>query len=238
MRPAAIVKLSEFEAATRRLPSPFRFATTLAIATAPEPPGMLVTYIVLLSAPVFWSTLADVRQIVSQPPPGLAGAIISIGWSGYLLAAPPQALVHPLALRVGHVAEHLAGQPRVYADANVPAGVIAFLRSRLHWDVLAVIEHDDLRRLPDAAHFALAAQLRRTLLTLDRDYLDDRRFPAPGSPGVLVVSAIGVSATGSVTVPNGLSPNGTVVRRKWEALGGCVQGKRPRAIPSHAPAMR
>lgn len=94
-----------------------------------------------------------------------------------------------LASELASVAEHLAGQPRVYADANVPAGVIAFLRSRLHWDVLAVIEHDDLRRLPDADHFALAAQLRRTLLTLDRDYLDDRRFPPAASPGVLVVSA-------------------------------------------------
>lgn len=94
-----------------------------------------------------------------------------------------------LASQLAPVAEHLSGQPRVYADANVPAGVIAFLRTRLRWDVLAVIEHDDLRRLPDLDHFRLAAQLRRTLVTLDRDYLDDRRFPPAGSPGVLVISA-------------------------------------------------
>jgi hypothetical protein len=94
-----------------------------------------------------------------------------------------------LSSQLATFAERLAGQPRVYADANVPAGVIAFLRTRLHWDVLAVVEHDDLRRLPDLGHFRLAGQLRRTLLSLDRDYLDDRRFPPGGSPGILVVTA-------------------------------------------------
>jgi hypothetical protein len=94
-----------------------------------------------------------------------------------------------LASELASVAEHLAGQPRVYADANVPAGVIAFLRTRLRWDVLAVIEHDDLRRLPDVDHYRNAGQLRRTLLTLDRDYLDDRRFPPRDGPGILVISA-------------------------------------------------
>ena len=51
------------------------------------------------------------------------------------------------------------------------------------------MEHDDLRRLPDEEHFRLATQLRRTLLTLDRDYLEDGAFPPEGSAGVLVVSA-------------------------------------------------
>jgi hypothetical protein len=94
-----------------------------------------------------------------------------------------------LASQLAPVAEQLTGQPRVYADANVPAGVLVFLRSRLHWDVLAVVEHDDLRRLHDQDHFRLASRLRRTLLTLDRDYLDGRRFPPGESAGILVVSA-------------------------------------------------
>jgi hypothetical protein len=79
--------------------------------------------------------------------------------------------------------------PRVYADANVPVGIVTFMRERLQWDVLAVIEHDDLRRAPDTHHFALARQLHRTLVTIDRDYLDDRRFPPARSPGILVVWA-------------------------------------------------
>lgn len=94
-----------------------------------------------------------------------------------------------LASELAPVAEDLTRQPRVYADANVPAGLVGFLRTRLQWDVLFVVEHDDLRRLPDIEHFRLAAQLRRTLLTLDRDYLDDRRFPPASGCGVLVVSA-------------------------------------------------
>ena len=74
-------------------------------------------------------------------------------------------------------AERLVARPRIYADANVPAGLVAHMRARLHWDVLFVLEHDDLRRAADARHYQLAKQLRRTLVTLDRDYLDDRRFP-------------------------------------------------------------
>jgi hypothetical protein len=79
--------------------------------------------------------------------------------------------------------------PRVYADANVPAGVISFMRLRLGWDVLFVLEHDDLRRARDTEHFRLARQLHRTLVTLDRDYLDDRRFPPDQTAGILVLSA-------------------------------------------------
>jgi uncharacterized protein DUF5615 len=94
-----------------------------------------------------------------------------------------------LASELGPHANRLTGQPRIYVDANVPAGLVAFMRATLHWDVLFVIEHDDLRRARDGEHYRLARQLRRTLITLDRDYLDDRRFPAAESGGVLVLTA-------------------------------------------------
>lgn len=87
------------------------------------------------------------------------------------------------------MAERLVAQPRIYADANVPSGVVAHMRKRLRWDVLFVLEQDDLRRAPDVKHYQLAQQLRRTLVTLDRDYLDDRRFPLDACGGVLVVQA-------------------------------------------------
>ena len=74
-------------------------------------------------------------------------------------------------------AERLSPQPRIYADANVPAGLVAHMRGRLGWDVLFVLEEKELRRASDLKHYRLARQLRRTLVTLDRDYLDDRRFP-------------------------------------------------------------
>ncbi len=86
-------------------------------------------------------------------------------------------------------AERLSPSPRVYADANVPAGLVAFMRQTLGWDVFYVIEESALRRAPDLRHYRLAQQLRRTLITLDRDYLDDRRFPPAEGSGVLVITA-------------------------------------------------
>ncbi|MCC7125884.1 MAG: DUF5615 family PIN-like protein [Acidobacteria bacterium] len=78
-------------------------------------------------------------------------------------------------------------EPRIYADANIPAGLVASMRQRLHWDVLFVLEHPDLRRARDIQHFRLARQLQRTLLTLDHDYLDDRLFPPEEGAGVIVM---------------------------------------------------
>jgi Domain of unknown function (DUF5615) len=90
---------------------------------------------------------------------------------------------------LGPIADGAAVHPRVYADANVPAGLVGFMRQTLGWDVLFVIEEADLRRAPDLEHFRLARQLRRTLVTFDRDYLDDRRFPPASGAGVLVLAA-------------------------------------------------
>lgn len=87
-----------------------------------------------------------------------------------------------------HVAR-LADAPRIYADANLPTGVVEYMRGTLHWDVLFVLEHDDLRRAPDIHHYRLARQLGRTLVTLDRDYIDDRRFPPAEGAGVIVLTA-------------------------------------------------
>jgi hypothetical protein len=83
----------------------------------------------------------------------------------------------------------MSPRPRIYADANVPARLVAHMREVLNWDVLFVIEEPDLRRATDLRHYRLARQLRRTLITLDRDYLDDRRFPPAEGAGVLVISA-------------------------------------------------
>ena len=94
-----------------------------------------------------------------------------------------------LASELGPHVERAATQPRIYVDANVPAGLVMFMRNTLHWDVLFVMEHDELRRARDHEHFRLARQLRRTLLTLDRDYLDDRKFPPRESGGVVVLMA-------------------------------------------------
>lgn len=94
-----------------------------------------------------------------------------------------------LSSELGAVVDQAAPAPRIYADANIPAGLVGYMRESLGWDVYFVMEHPNLRRASDAEHFRLARQLHRTLVTLDRDYLDDRRFPPGESGGVVVLSA-------------------------------------------------
>ena len=94
-----------------------------------------------------------------------------------------------LASELAPHADRLFEQTRVYVDANVPAGLVGFMRDVLHWDALFVIEHADLRRARDGEHYRLARQLRRTLISFDRDYLDDRKFPPAESGGVVILTA-------------------------------------------------
>jgi predicted nuclease of predicted toxin-antitoxin system len=94
-----------------------------------------------------------------------------------------------LSSELGPHIPRLVDEPRIYADANIPSGVVEYMRATLGWDVLFVLEHDDLRRAHDIEHFRLARRLGRTLVTLDRDYTDDRRFPPQESPGLIVFSA-------------------------------------------------
>lgn len=94
-----------------------------------------------------------------------------------------------LASELGPHADRMTEHTRVYVDANVPAGLVNYMREALHWDALFVIEHDDLRRARDGEHYRLARLLRRTLISFDRDYLDDRKFPPSESGGVVILTA-------------------------------------------------
>jgi hypothetical protein len=97
--------------------------------------------------------------------------------------------VGTLSSELGPIARDLADAPRVYVDANMPAGLVAVMRQDLGWDVLFVIEHDELRRASDEEHFRRANDYARTLITLDYDFFDERRFPPHQNPGVVVCSA-------------------------------------------------
>ena len=94
-----------------------------------------------------------------------------------------------LASELRPVAGDVSGAPRVYVDANLPLRAVEMMRHTLHWDALFVLEHDDLRRARDADHYQHAREFGRTLITLDRDFLDDRHFPPDQSPGLIVCSA-------------------------------------------------
>jgi hypothetical protein len=94
-----------------------------------------------------------------------------------------------LASGLRPIAAGISSAPRVYADANVPATLVVAMRRELRWDALSVMDDPALRRARDAEHFALARDLGRTLVTLDRDFLDTSRFPPEGGPGALILSA-------------------------------------------------
>jgi hypothetical protein len=94
------------------------------------------------------------------------------------------------------------------------------MRNALRWDVLFVLEHDDLRRARDLDHFRMARQLRRTLITLDRDYLDARKFPPRESGGVLVLSA---------PVERGLVA--LLKRLDTEVFDRCLDSSEPAQLP-------
>jgi len=73
---------------------------------------------------------------------------------------------------------------RFYADENFPAQATAILREA-GLDVLTVQEAGK-RRHPDENQAAYALRERRVLLTLDRDYLDERKFPLIHCPAIVV----------------------------------------------------
>ncbi len=92
-----------------------------------------------------------------------------------------------LSSELGPLRAAQARGPLIYADANIPAPLVTFMRDRLGWDVLHVVDEPAWRRATDVAHYHRARDLHRTLVTLDHDFLDDRRFPPADSPGVIVI---------------------------------------------------
>ena len=96
-----------------------------------------------------------------------------------------------LASELGPLARaRSANAPRVYADANVPARArVASCARSSAGTCCSCSSTTTCAARRDIEHFRLARHLGRTLITLDRDYLDDRRFPPDEGAGVLVFCA-------------------------------------------------
>jgi predicted nuclease of predicted toxin-antitoxin system len=75
-------------------------------------------------------------------------------------------------------------KPRFYADENFPTIATEILRQR-GANVLTV-QDAGRQRHPDENHAAESLRLRRVLITCDRDYLDDGRFPLIHCPAMVV----------------------------------------------------
>src|SRR5215207_5455287 len=84
---------------------------------------------------------------------------------------------------------------RFYADEDVPRQAVKVLRQK-GYDVRTVQEAGK-RGHPDENHLAAAKKQDRILITCDRDYLNDWRFPLHTSP-TLVVCDFGTGTTDEV----------------------------------------
>jgi len=75
---------------------------------------------------------------------------------------------------------------KYYADENFPAAAVQIVRSSsLH---VLTAQEANLRGHPDENHAAFALKNGRILLTCDRDYLDEQRFPLIHCPVIVVCS--------------------------------------------------
>lgn len=72
---------------------------------------------------------------------------------------------------------------RFYADENFPLVATELLRTRA--DVVTV-QQTRMRHHPDENHAAFALREERVLVSCDRDYLDERKFPLVHCPTISV----------------------------------------------------
>lgn len=73
---------------------------------------------------------------------------------------------------------------RFYADENFPSLATEILRAM--GARVITVQEADLRRHPDENHAGFALRNGYVLVTCDRDYLDDRRFPLIHCPAIVV----------------------------------------------------
>jgi predicted nuclease of predicted toxin-antitoxin system len=78
---------------------------------------------------------------------------------------------------------------RFYIDADVPRQAVEILRER----GLNILTAAEVRRKhdPDENHLAKAQRENRILITCDRDYLNERKFPLNQCPVLIVVCDFG-----------------------------------------------
>jgi predicted nucleic acid-binding protein len=98
-----------------------------------------------------------------------------------LLAADPPPRLQTLAV---HELAKRKAKARFYADENFPAWATTILRS---YDArVRTAQEVQMLHYPDEAHAAYALKHQLALLTCDRDFLDDRRFPLASCPAIYV----------------------------------------------------
>ncbi len=91
--------------------------------------------------------------------------------------------------------EPLTGEVSFYADHNVDASIVYVLEHH-RYDVESAADVQGQRQ-PDEFHFRRAFKSKRVLLTQDKDYLDNSRFPLSQTCGVVVFN-VDTADTGQI----------------------------------------
>lgn len=80
--------------------------------------------------------------------------------------------------------KQLSGMARFYSDHNIDAVITHILR----WEKLDVVTAKDIQagQQPDEFHYKYAFSSKRVLLTHDKDFLDDERFPLSQTYGAVI----------------------------------------------------
>jgi predicted nuclease of predicted toxin-antitoxin system len=104
------------------------------------------------------------------------------------LLPPLSQLTRKEAAEIENYRRTIKRKPRFYVDEDVPSLAVEILRE-WKFNVLTA-EEAGRRGHPDENHLAEARKQDRTLITCDRDYLNERRFPLNQS-SALIVCAFG-----------------------------------------------
>jgi predicted nuclease of predicted toxin-antitoxin system len=84
----------------------------------------------------------------------------------------------------------------LYFDENFPAGIIADLRREKYWTrrcrIYSVYDFGNQGK-DDLFQFRFCKEKGYTLVTLDADFMDDKRYPFGGIPGIVTIITKGDS---------------------------------------------
>jgi len=94
-------------------------------------------------------------------------------------------LENPPKKRLRYILERITGRAKFLVDESLGEGVAQVMRELGH--NVKFVPNVGLGGHSDEDVFAFAWRERRVLLTHDRDFLDDRRFPFNRNPGVIVL---------------------------------------------------
>ena len=91
--------------------------------------------------------------------------------------------------------KRILGRARFYCDHNVEPAIVEVLR-HLNYDVESARDIA-AEQQPDEFHYRRAFKSKRILITLDKDFLDNVRFPLSQTRGVIILN-IDTADTGKI----------------------------------------